>query len=173
MSKELYYQDLSISIDKKLTQAFKLNAMYLLQQYNPKVVVKEPEDIITAHIFVLEGKYVFNPVLSLRAETQYLLASPYTGEADVTPIRRSNQGNWFFQTLELSWLPHFMFTLSDMYNAGSTREHYYKALVSFTAGAHFIQAGYGRTKAGYDCSGGVCREVPASKGFLLSYHYNF
>ena len=32
---------------------------------------------------------------------------------------------------------------------------------------------YGRTRAGYNCSGGVCRWIPAQKGFTLSYNYNF
>ena len=36
-----------------------------------------------------------------------------------------------------------------------------------------IQAGYGRTSDGYNCSGGVCRYVPSQRGFTLSYNYNF
>jgi len=66
-----------------------------------------------------------------------------------------------------------MFTVSDMYNVGETGIHYYKALVSYTYNSHFIQFGYGRSRAGRDCSGGVCRDIPASKGFTLSYNYNF
>jgi hypothetical protein len=46
-------------------------------------------------------------------------------------------------------------------------------LVTYIYRSHFICFGYGRTKAGYDCSGGVCRETPASKGFSLTYNYNF
>jgi hypothetical protein len=60
-----------------------------------------------------------------------------------------------------------------MYNSGITDMHYYKALITYTQGAHFIQLGYGRTRAGRDCSGGVCRDVPASRGATLSYIYNF
>ena len=33
--------------------------------------------------------------------------------------------------------------------------------------------GYGRTRAGFNCSGGVCRYVPATRGFQISYNYNF
>ena len=49
----------------------------------------------------------------------------------------------------------------------------FRSLVTFNAGAHRLQLGYGRTRAGYNCSGGVCRYVPASKGFTISYNYNF
>ena len=66
-----------------------------------------------------------------------------------------------------------MFTVSDMYNAGETDLHYYNGAVTFNTGAHRIQAGYGRTRAGYNCSGGVCRYVPASRGVSISYNYNF
>lgn len=63
--------------------------------------------------------------------------------------------------------------ISDMWNNGSTKTHYYQGLVTFNIKSHRIQAGYGRTRAGYNCSGGVCRYVPATKGFTLSYNYNF
>ena len=45
--------------------------------------------------------------------------------------------------------------------------------VTFNYGAHRLQVGYGRTRAGFNCTGGVCRYVPASKGVTLSYNYNF
>ncbi|MDR0547417.1 MAG: DUF6029 family protein [Dysgonamonadaceae bacterium] len=171
--KELYYQDINLSLDKKITQDFKLNLMYMNQKYNPKVVRNEPEDIITSNIFIAEGKYNINKKMTLRAEAQYLHASDYTGEAAIEHLDRVNQGDWLAGVLELSVLPYFMFTVQDMYNSGATDIHYYKALVSFTCHAHFIQFGYGRTRAGRDCSGGVCRDVPASRGFILSYNYNF
>ncbi|MDR1682897.1 MAG: DUF6029 family protein [Candidatus Symbiothrix sp.] len=171
--KELYYQDLTLNLDKKLTQDFKLNLMYMNQKYNPKVVRNEPEDIITSNIFIAEGKYNINKKMTLRAEAQYLNASDYAGDAKTEIFDRVNQGDWLAGVLELSVLPYFMFTVQDMYNVGITDTHYYKALVSFTYQAHFIQFGYGRTRAGRDCSGGVCRDVPASRGFTLSYNYNF
>ncbi|MDR0426992.1 MAG: DUF6029 family protein [Dysgonamonadaceae bacterium] len=173
MGKELYYQDINLSIDKKLTQDFRLNLMYMNQRYNPQVVRNEPEDVITSNIFILEGKYNINKKMTLRAEAQYLRASKYTGPEDIKGLDRVNQGDWLYGVIELSVLPYFMFTVSDMYNAGETNVHYYKALVSYTYHAHFIQFGYGKTRAGRDCSGGVCRDVPASKGFTLSYNYNF
>jgi hypothetical protein len=171
--KELYYQDINLNIDKKITSDFKLNLMYMNQQYNPKAVRNEPEDLIKSNIFILEGKYNLNKQTTLRAEAQYLHTNEYTGNSDTDIFDRVNQGDWICGVVELSLLPYFMFTVSNMYNSGATDTHYYKAMVSYTYNAHFIQLGYGRTRAGRDCSGGVCRDVPASRGFTLSYNYNF
>ena len=66
-----------------------------------------------------------------------------------------------------------MLSISDLYNVGETHLHYYMGNVAFSTGAHRLQLGFGRTRAGYNCSGGVCRYVPASKGFSLSYYFNF
>ncbi|MDR2628218.1 MAG: DUF6029 family protein [Dysgonamonadaceae bacterium] len=161
MGKELYYQDINLQIDKKLSADFRLNLMYMNQRFNQWVVQKEGNgDIVRSNILVAEGKYQINKKLTLRSELQYLHT-------------KQDKGDWLAGVLELSVLPCLMFTVSDMYNAGETRLHYYKALISYTWKAHFIQAGYGRTRAGYDCSGGVCRTVPATKGFTVAYNYNF
>ena len=98
--------------------------------------------------------------MTLRGEAQYLST-------------KDDEGDWAFGLLELSLLPNWMFTISDEYNCGETKIHYYSGFVTFNQGAHRIQLGYGRTRAGFNCSGGVCRMVPASKGFTLSYNYNF
>ena len=160
------YQDLNVQLEKKFTKSFQLNLMYMNQFYNNSVLKtidredKAPVGMVHSNIFIAEGKYRFNKRYTLRGEAQYLT----TDEA---------QGDWVYGLLELSILPHFMITASDMYNAGETHLHYYQGFVTFTTGSHRIQAGYGRTRAGYNCSGGVCRYVPASKGFTLSYNYNF
>ena len=160
------YQDLNVQMEKKLSKSFQLNLMYMNQFYNNAVLKtidredKAEVGMVHSNIFIAEGKYRFNKNYTLRGEAQYLT----TGEA---------QGDWVYGLLELSILPHFMITASDMYNAGETHLHYYQGFVTYTTGSHRIQAGYGRTRAGYNCSGGVCRYVPASKGFTLSYNYNF
>jgi hypothetical protein len=159
MGKDLYYQDINLSVDKKLTSDFRLNLMYM-NQYIDLGVVRKEIGVVKSNIFVAEGKYQINKKMTLRSELQYLTT-------------KQDEGDWISGLIELSLLPYFMFTVSDMYNIGETEVHYYKALVSYTYKAHFIQFGYGRTRAGRDCSGGVCRDVPASRGFTLSYNYNF
>ncbi len=156
---ETYYQDLNIQIEKPLSRAFKLNLMYMNQFYN-QTIVEGHGGMIHSDIFIAEGKYRINRKFTLRGELQYLS----TDEDD---------GDWMFGLLELSFLPHWMFTISDMYNSGVTNEHYYQGSVTFNHDSHRLQLGYGRTREGWNCSGGVCKYVPASKGVTLSYNYNF
>lgn len=157
---ETYYQDINVQMEKKLTKAFKLNLMYMNQRFNDAVIRQEDNGMIKSHIAVAEGKYQFNNTLTLRAEAQYLAT-------------KQDEGDWTYGLLELSVLPYFMFTVSDMWNNGESNVHYYMGSVTFNYKAHRLMAGYGRTRAGYNCSGGVCRYVPATRGFQMSYNFNF
>lgn len=171
---EVFYQDFNINIEKKLSKSFKMNIMYMNQIYNPKINGHLDEALVKSNVFIWEGKYQVNKKLTFRAELQYLLANKYEGEESGTPVlSRSNQGDWMFGLLEVSVLPSLMFTVSDMYNVGATDLHYYMASAVYTYKSHRLMLGYGRTRAGYTCSGGVCRSVPASKGFQASYNFNF
>ena len=156
---QMYYQDLNLQIEKRVTRDFRLNVMLMNQFYN-KTIVEGHDGMVHSNIYVVDGRYQFSKKTTLRGEIQYLTTA-------------DDDGDWTYGLLELSLVPHWMVTVSDMYNCGATDIHYYQGSVTFTMGSHRLQAGYGRTRAGYDCSGGVCRYVPASKGFTLSYHYNF
>jgi hypothetical protein len=156
---QTYYQDLNIQISRRMTRDFRLNLMYMNQRYN-KSVVEGEGGMIHSDIFIVDGKYQFSKKTTLRGELQYLTT-------------KEDQGDWAFGLFELSLVPHWMITVSDMWNCGDTDTHYYQGLVTFNTGSHRIQVGYGRTRAGYNCSGGVCRYVPAQKGFTISYNYNF
>ena len=153
------YQDIDVQLTRKFSKAFKLSLMYMNQLYN-QTVVEGHGGMIRSNIFIADAKYQFTPKTTLRCELQYL----------TTP---HDQGDWAYGLLELSLAPHWMFTVSDMWNCGTTGLHYYQGLVTYNVGQHRIQGGYGRTRAGYNCSGGVCRYVPASTGWTLSYNFNF
>jgi len=156
---DTHYQDLNIQLSRRLTRDFKMNVMYMNQRYN-KTIIEGEGGMIHSDIFIADGMYQFARNTRLRCELQYLTT-------------KQDQGDWAFGLLELSLAPHWMFTASDMWNCGETNLHYYQGLVTYNTGSHRIQAGYGRTRAGYNCSGGVCRYVPAQKGFTVSYNYNF
>ena len=167
MGHDTYYQDINVQLDKKVTKDFKLNLMYMHQRYN-KTIVEGHGGTINSHIAIAEGKYTINKKLTLRGEAQYLHT-------------KQDQGDWWYGLLELSVLPHFMFTVSDMYNAkvpntdetATSKQHFYMVSGCYTHGAHRLQLSYGKTRAGYNCSGGVCRYVPASKALQVSYNFNF
>lgn len=154
-----YYQDIDVQVEKRLGKDTKLNLMYMNQRYN-QTVIEGHGGMLNSHIFVADVKQKLARKTTLRVEGQYLFSKD--GDKD-----------WAFALAELSLAPHWMFTLSDLYNLGNTHVHYYQGFVTYNGGAHRLQLGYGRTRAGYNCSGGVCRYIPATKGLTLSYNYNF
>lgn len=163
---ETYYQDLDFMYEQKYNKQFELHAMYMYQQYNKSIIQNEGGNIYS-HIFVADGKYKFNKKYTLRGEAQFL----YT---------EHESGNWGFGLLELSVAPYLMFTVSDQIGKCEPESgvygdltHYYNFAVTGNYKSHRLQLGYGRTRAGYNCNGGVCRYIPASKGFTVSYNYNF
>ena len=154
-----YYQDVDFQVEKRLAKDTKLYLMYMYQRYN-QMLLEGHGGMLNSHIFVADVKQKLAPNTTLRVEAQYLASKD--GDKD-----------WLFGLGELSLAPHWMFTLSDLYNVGNTRVHYYQGYVTYSGGAHRLQLGYGRTRAGFNCSGGVCRYIPATKGLTLSYNYNF
>ena len=156
---QTYYQDINVQLERKFTKQFKLNLMYMNQTYNQTIMEGEG-GMIHANIGIVEGRYQFNKKFTLRAELQYL----HTPDDDK---------DWLYGLAELSIVPHWMISLADMYNVGRTNTHYYQGSVTYNIKSHRIQLGYVRNRAGFNCSGGVCRRVPASRGVTLSYNYNF
>ncbi len=156
---DVYYTDLNLQLEKKITSAFHLNAMYMYQRYN-KQVIEGHGGMVDAHIGVVDAKYKFDKRFTLRGELQYLTT-------------KQDRKDWCYGLLELSVLPYLMFSVSDMWNCGGDDTHYYMGTVTGTYRSNRLMLGYGRTKAGYNCSGGVCRYVPASRGFQIAYSYNF
>ncbi len=156
---ETYYQDLNVQIERRFSKVFKLNLMLMHQRYN-KTAVEGHGGMINSHIVVADGMFTLNKKTKLRVEAQYLAT-------------KQDEGDWLYGLAELSLAPHWMVTVSDMYNVGLTNEHYWQTYVTYNIKSHRIQLGWGRTRAGYNCSGGVCRYIPQTKGFTLSYNYNF
>lgn len=156
---ENYYHDFNVQIEKKFTQAFQLSFMYMNQLYN-KTAVEGHGGNVHSNIFVLDGKFKFNKKLTLRAELQYLQT-------------RQDQKDWAYGQLELTVLPYLMFSVSDTWNCGGTGTHYYMAGITGNYRANQLMLSYGRTREGYNCSGGVCRKVPPYHGFQISYSYYF
>ena len=156
---DTYYQDIDVQVSRRISKPFQLDLMYMNQRYN-KTQIEGHGGMIHSNIFVADGKYKFSNNNTLRIEAQYLNT-------------HDDDGDWLFGLAELSIVPHWMLTVSDMWNTGKTDLHYYQALATYTIGSHRIQGGYIRTRAGYNCSGGVCRWIPAQKGFSISYNYKF
>lgn len=161
----LRYADINFEISKKFSRKIQLTLFYLFQRLNYNEIFGHPtehgnEDMVTANTFILEGQWKIARRTQLRWEVQYLTT-------------HQDDKDWVCGLAELSLAPHWMFTLSDNYNCGVTKEHYYTAMVTFNYRANRFGLSFARNRAGFNCSGGVCRWVPASKGFSLSYNYTF
>lgn len=162
----VYYQDLNVQMEKRLTKEFDIHLMYMYQQYNKQFIQSESGNIYS-NIFVAEGKYKFSKKYTLRAEAQYL-----TTEHD--------SDDWLFGLVELSIAPRVMLTASDLFGRTESspgvygdKANYYNFAATYNYNAHRIMLSFGRTRAGFNCTGGVCRYVPASKGLTVNYNYTF
>ena len=161
------YGEWALDAERRLNRDLRLHAT-LMSQTIDRTAVEGHGGRVNTLIGILEGQWQANAKTALRAEAQYLHT-------------RQDQGDWWAGLLELSLSSHFMFTLSDQFNArvpsptrGTTSSvHYWQAFATYTDTRHRLQLGYGSTRAGYNCAGGVCRYVPAQKGLTLSYALRF
>ncbi|MCH5226465.1 MAG: hypothetical protein J1F16_01400 [Muribaculaceae bacterium] len=156
---ETYYRDIDVLIEKRIVRDFLLNFTYVNQVYN-QTILEGHGGNVHANIFILDGKWTMSKKVTGRMELQYLQTE-------------QDQKDWSYGLIEVSWSPYLMFSVSDMWNNGGTGTHYWMGSVTATYKANRLMLGYGRSRAGYNCSGGVCRYVPAFRGFQISYNYNF
>lgn len=155
---QLYFYDANIEYSRKVSRNYSFNLTYLHQAYNQEVIEghADYEPMLYSHILVYEGKHKLSKKVSLRTELQYLHS-------------RQGERDWLYGMAEVTLLPSFVFSVSDQWNVGRTGRHYYLLSATSTFGAHRVQLSWGSTRAGINCSGGVCRVVPETHGFNLSY----
>ena len=154
----LYYADFNLEINKKLSRSFQFTLFYLFQKYN-QTIVEGHGGMVTSNIIVGEGQWKFSKRNQLRFEIQYLQT-------------KQDKGDWIAGVVEFSFAPHWMISLSDSYNSG-TGNNFYEVLGTYVYKANRFTFGYGKVREGYNCSGGVCRWVPESEGFKVSYDFTF
>lgn len=159
----LLYADLNFEINKKFNKNIQFTLFYLFQKLNyDKIFGNHNAGMITANTFILEGQWKMAKKSQLRWELQYLTSRQY-------------EKDWMAGLVEVSFAPHWMITLSDTYNVGNPekKKNYYSAMVTYNVRANRFSLSYGYNREGYNCSGGVCRWVPETKGFNLTYNYTF
>lgn len=157
-SGNLLFRDLSVDIEKQWTKEFKSTLVWSMQEYNKSYGANK--STILQNVFVADLLYKFTPSFSTRMELQYLTT-------------REDQKDWMAALLEVNFAPSWSIYVSDMFNHGMTKLHYYNGGVSYTKSRTRLALGYGRFKDGYICSGGVCRTVPAYTGFNLTLTTSF
>ena len=154
----MLFKDLSVDVERQWTKKFKTTVLWSMQEYSPSYGANKTTWL--SNIFVADMLYKFTPTTSLRTELQYL-------------VTFEDQKDWMAALAEVSFAPHWCVFVSDMWNHGSTGIHYYNGGVSYSRSRTKVTLGYGRYKAGYICSGGVCRQIPAYTGANLAVLMSF
>lgn len=160
---ETNYFDFNVMIEKRITSDFQLTFMYMNQIYNPRVQMTVADygvNNVKSNIFVLDGKYKISKKFNVRAELQYLTT-------------RQDQKDWAYGLVEFTYVPWVTLSVSDKWNCGGNDGHFYSVGLTGNYKSNRLQVSYGKTRAGFDCSGGVCRWVPQTKGVKIDYNYYF
>ncbi|MDR2890418.1 MAG: DUF6029 family protein [Alistipes sp.] len=151
------YRDVSFDLEKQWNRKVKTTLLYAVQTFSPNNGVTATTEV--HNVFVADVLYKFTTRNSLRVEAQYLYSKENT--------------DWWAATAEFNLAPRWSFFVSDMYNHGAEKVHYYNAGVSFTQSRTRLAVSYGRNREGYVCSGGVCRLMPAYTGANISLTTSF
>jgi hypothetical protein len=161
----IYWQDLTLAIDKKFSKKFKGIFTYMYQTYDIATLEGHTgEPAVLSHIGVVELTYKFTSKHALRGELQGLWS-------------QQDKGDWAALLLEYTISPNWFFSVSNQYNYGNPendkRLNYYTGSFGYTHETTRISITYGRQREGIVCVGGVCRAVPASSGFYVTISSNF
>lgn len=146
-------ESVNVDLEKQITRKFKMYLLYCFQEWNPSY--GDNKSTWLSNTFVADLTYKFSNKFSTRLELQYLTTF-------------EDHRDWMAFLLELNFAPHWSVYGSDMYNHGDTKVHYYNVGVSYTRSRTRVALSYGRNRAGYVCSGGVCRAIPAYTGGNLT-----
>ena len=154
----LAYRDFNADVERRWNSRFKTTAFVSIQENSPTHGQRKATN--AQNVFVLDALYRFDSTFSLRTQVQYLFSKELTRD-------------WVAALVELGIAPGWSIHLSDMYNHGDTGEHYYEAGFAYSKSSFRLSLSYGHQRAGYICSGGVCRWQPEYTGAMASLSYNF
>ena len=175
--------DFNVDVERQWNKQVKTTFLYSFQRWDEEINHYDAahSHYCRSHIFVGDVTYKINKKHSMRFELQYLASEDY-------------EGDWVAATVEYNLAPKFSFYVSDMwncepmgdemsaygnfyydenYNGKNYLLHYYQVGASFTHNSLRAQLSYGRNRAGYVCSGGVCRFQPAYTGVNLALTLSF
>jgi hypothetical protein len=160
-----FFQDLNIEVFRKFNKRFKGNFSYVNLIYDQDVIEGHPgEPVIYAQIALADLTLKVSKHNAVRFETQHLWT-------------KQDDGNWALALFEYDVAGKWFFVVSDQYNYGNNvsemRLHYYNFAAGFISKANRVQLSYGKQREGIVCVGGVCRQVPASNGFSVSFTSSF
>lgn len=160
-----FFQDINIEIFRKFNKRFKGNFSYINLIYDQDVIEGHTgEPVIYAQVALADLTLKVAKHNAIKFETQHLWT-------------KQDDGYWALVLLEYDVAGKWFFVASDQYNYGNNtaakRFHYYNLAAGYISKANRVQLSYGKQREGIVCVGGVCRQVPASNGFSLSFTSSF
>ncbi|HXP49152.1 MAG TPA: DUF6029 family protein, partial [Bacteroidia bacterium] len=165
VSDRIYFNNTTIELKHKFSPKFRMILQYVDEAYNKDVIQQEVGyGIIHCNIGIVDGYYRITSSNTLHFEVQELET-------------KKDQGSWAFGMAEMNFGSNWFVGALDEYNYGnpiaSQQIHYYTLTGGYTHNALRISIGYGKTRSGILCVGGVCRQIPASDGFSISITNSF
>ncbi len=162
---DLLYREYYVEALYKKARKYRLKGGLQLVEYNQRVYeVKAVTENVQTVVPFVELLYKLDRKKSIRFEGQYM-----DTEQDF--------GSWLFALVEFGAAPHWVFTVSDMYNIdpakGGDKIHYPTAGVVYTHKSNRFGLSYVKQVEGIVCAGGVCRLEPAFSGVKLSINSTF
>ena len=154
----LAYRDIYAGVDYRWSRKLKTTLYVSIQENSPTHGNRKATN--AQNVFVLEGAYRHSSKFNVRGELQYLYSQELTRD-------------WMAALLEFGLSGGWSVSVSDMYNHGSTKEHYWSCNAAYMGSGFRIMAGYGHNREGMVCSGGVCRYQPEYKGAFIKLQWFF
>jgi Family of unknown function (DUF6029) len=163
LDKKQLYQEIFTELTYK-QKKYNIIGGVQLQRYNQDVYETKPGVPMVATLTpYVEVLYKFSRKKALRCELQYMNS-------------KQDYGSWIFALAEYSMAPHWVMTVSDMYNAQPKKTadlHYPTVAVAYTQGSNRVSLSYVKQVQGVVCSGGICRLEPAFSGARLTLNSSF
>lgn len=172
------YREVFTEVNWKYKRKINMTGGVQIQRYNRLVYEQEGEGFLETLIPYVDFLYKLDRKKSVRCELQYM----YTG-ADIFGHDFRDLGDWLFGLVEFGVAPHWIFTVSSMYNIVPRFKEpngEFRDPINYPSfGAVYANKGnryslrYVKQVEGVVCSGGICRLEPAFSGIRLNVNSTF
>ncbi len=179
LNNDLLYREIYTEVTYKYKRKWQLISGIQWQNYNQDIYEGKPGvDILETITPYVEYLYKLSRKKSIRFEGQYMLTAP-----GISGYKNRDLGDWIFGQIEVGIAPHWIFTISDMYNIDPYSDskddeniepiHYPTLGVVYTHHSNRFELRYVKQVEGIVCAGGICRLEPAFSGVRMSVRSTF
>ena len=160
---KVLFEELGLEAQYPFSDKFEATVGYVYQKNEEFSRLGFGQMVISSQTVIGDLLYRFNDKHSLRMELQHQWSTS------------KDDQRWALGLLEYGFAPKLMIygSLMSNYQTEGEATLYYTAGASYNFSRLRLSLGVNRVRAGYLCSGGVCRYVPEHSGAILSVNYSF